>query len=101
MPTGTRSSIRPNRMTNPTMATTLVSMSSLHRLDVLLAARHRFGLEDQPVSANGDQQHRRGVASPGDREEWPGGQSKLERLQIGVVIARDLVDQRVGLHRHD
>jgi hypothetical protein len=81
MPTGTRSSINANSETKPRIATALV-----------LGFLHQLRLEDQPVGANGDQQHSGNVAGPGNREKRPGRQSQVKREHVVVIGAPHLVE---------
>src|SRR6476619_3627752 len=77
MPTGTRSSIKPNSATKPMMAMRSVLMSaSFYRLDLLF--RELFGLEHQPIGADGNEQDGGYVAGPGNGEEWPSRQPQIE-----------------------
>ncbi len=81
-------------------ASVLIGASSLDRLDLVLAA-HLLGLEDQAIGAHGDQQHGGDVAEPGHQEERPGRQPQVEGEYIVRARGHDLVEQRIGLHRHD
>jgi hypothetical protein len=76
MPTGTRSSISANSATNPRTA-------------------------DQPVGADRDQEHRGAIAGPGDREKRPGRHVHVEGEHVVVIGAAHLVEQGIGLRRHD
>src|SRR5688572_9084389 len=100
MPIGTRSSISTNRTTNPMTATRSGLMRSLDRPDRRIAAEE-FGMEDQPVSAHGDQQHGGDVTDPGEREERPHRQPQVEGEQVRIARGYHLVEQGVGLHHHD
>src|SRR6478672_8439910 len=96
MPTGTRNSIRANRLTKPMMATASVLIcASLHRLDGLLVALDLFRIEHEPIRADCDQNHRRDVAGPGNGIERPSRQAKIEGQDIVAIGADHLVDQRV------
>src|SRR6516162_9654847 len=100
MPTGTRNSISTNSATNPRTATASLVIASLDRLDLILGAEF-VRLEDQPVSANGDQQHGRDVAEPGDQEKRPDRQAQIEGKNVIGARGPNLVVERVGLHRDD
>src|SRR6516162_5690253 len=97
MPTGTRNSISTNSATNPRTATASLVIASLDRLDLILGAEF-VRLEDQPVSANGDQQHGRDVAEPGDQEKRPDRQAQIEAEHMIGARGPDLVVERVGLY---
>src|SRR5690348_13009263 len=102
MPTGTRSIIRIKSETKPTRATISgVLMALLDRLQLLRVARHGLRIEDQPVSADSNQQHCGNVANPSQGKERPGRKAKIESKNVVVVGACDLVEQRVGLHGDD
>src|SRR5471030_3402595 len=98
MPTGTRSSISPNSATNPMMATASVLIAAAS-FDGLLdgGLGDQLGMEDQPVGADRDEQHRRDVAAPGDGEERPVRQMEIIGLDVVGVSRADLVEQRPGL----
>src|SRR6478672_4621540 len=99
MPTGTRSSISTNSATKPRMATaSVLTRASFDRLDLILAAE-QLGMEDEPVGAHGDQQHRGGIADPGHQEERPNRQPQVESQNVIGAGRPDLVVKRVGLDR--
>jgi hypothetical protein len=56
-------------------------------------------MKDQAIGAQRDQDHRRYVADPGQREERPGRQSKIEGEHVVGARGPNLVVQREGLHR--
>src|SRR5437016_8365152 len=92
MPTGTRSSISTNRITNPrmAMASELIAMISFDRPGHGLPAE-QFRMEDQPIGAQRNQEHRRHVADPGQQKERPGRQPKIEREHVIGARGPDLV----------
>src|SRR5579883_1429255 len=100
MPTGTRNSISANSATNPIPATASVLMPRLLRR-LQPRVMYLVGMEDQAVSADRDQQHRRNIARPCDREERPGRHVHVEGRDMILIGAAHLVEQRPGLHRHD
>src|SRR5664279_6076647 len=89
MPTGTRSSISTNNARKPMMATASVLIASLDRLDFCFG--HQFRPDNQAVGADSDQQHRRHVAQPGDHEERPGRQAKIEGEHVVGARGHHLV----------
>src|SRR5688572_12851961 len=98
MPTGTRSSISVNSVTKPTMATrpALIAPASLNGPRRIGGRGNRLWMEDQPVGAQGDQQHGRRIADPGDGEGWPGREAQRERADVGLIGTDHLVEQAVG-----
>src|SRR6202043_2807736 len=97
MPTGTRSSISANSTTKPRIATASVlkcGIASLDRLDLVLAAGP-IRMEDRPVGAHADKQHRRHVAEPGHQEKRPHRQPQVEGEYVIRIGAAHLVEQRV------
>jgi len=56
-------------------------------------------MKDQAIGAQRDQDHRRHVADPGEREERPGRQSKIEGEDVVGARGPNLVVEREGLHR--
>src|SRR5712691_9390211 len=100
MPTGTRSSISTNRTTKPRMAMASELMISFDRVDLTRLAQ-QFGMKDQAIGAHRNQDQRRHVAGPGQREERPGRQPQIEGEHVVGARARDLVVERPGLHRDD
>src|ERR1051325_10834168 len=102
MPTGTRNSISANSATKPIMATVSVLMS-FDRLDLFRqrGLGHQLLLEDKPPGADGDEQYGGYVPDPRQREERPGRQAQIEGEHVVVIGAAHLVEQSIGLHRHD
>src|SRR6202161_2609650 len=80
MPTGTRSSISAKRQTKPTIATISLFTPSLRRLE--LRVTELFGMKDEPISPDRDQQYRGGVARPSDGEKRPGRKLQVVRQDI-------------------
>ena len=56
-------------------------------------------MKDQPVGAQRNQDHRRDVADPGQREEWPSRQPQIESEHVVGARRPDLVVECEGLHR--
>src|SRR5271169_742155 len=108
MPTGTRSSISANKATKPMIATASVlkckcassDYASFDRFDLVLAAQE-VRVENEAIGAHRDQQHRGYVAEPGRQEKRPNREPQIERQHVVGPGAAHLVEQRVGLHRHD
>src|SRR5258708_3524695 len=93
MPTGTRSSMRMNKATKPRTAMTsvLIAACSLDRL-LVVGFAHQLGMEDQPVGAHGDQDHRRNVAEPGHGKKRPDRQVEIVGQHVVAGRRRDLVE---------
>ena len=58
-------------------------------------------MEDQPIGAHGNQQHRGHVAEPCHQEKRPGRQPQIEGQHIVGPRADDLVEQGPCLNRDD
>src|ERR671932_801247 len=91
MPTGTRSSISTKSTRNPVTATASVLIGSLDGLDERRADPLRR--DHEPVGADGDQEHGRDVAGPGDGEEGPGRQVQVVGQHVVGARRRDLVEE--------
>src|SRR5262249_37232407 len=101
MPTGTRRSINANRLTKPMMATASVLIDfSLHWSYGSFGTFDLVRIEHEPIGPDRDQHDRRHGTGPGDGVERPGREAQVEGGDVVVILADDLVDQRVGLHRH-
>src|SRR5690348_132448 len=102
MPTGTRSSIRENSATKPSAAAAseLIASASFERLGDRVGHK-LFGVNNEPPGAHGDEDDGRDVANPGDREEWPGRQMKVEGEDMVGARRAHLVEQRRGVNGDD
>src|SRR3954468_4564779 len=100
MPTGTRSSISTNRMTKPrmAMASGLIARISFHRPRGI-PAFDQFGMEDQAIGAQSNEEDGGDVAEPGQQEERPGRQPQIEREHVVGARRPYLVVEGDGLHR--
>src|SRR5690242_18500905 len=99
MPTGTRSSIRPNSATKPrtAAASELIASASFERLGDRPEGQ-LLGMEDEPPGAHGDEDDGGDVANPGDGEEGPGRQMKIEGQDMVGPRRAHLVEQRRGVN---
>src|ERR1700680_3817876 len=102
IPTGTRKSINANRTTKPMTATAsvLMRLASLDGLHGQRLAHELFRMKYEAIGSDRNQKHRRGVAEPGDGEEWPRRQAHIEGAHVVSVGADYLVKKRIGLHGH-
>src|SRR3954464_9067429 len=100
MPTGTRSSISTNRTTKPrtAMASELIARFSFHRPRGIPAFK-QFGMKDQAIGAQRNQDDGGDVAEPGQQEERPSWKPQIEREHVVGARCPYFVVEGEGLHR--